>query len=121
VSEPARLHPDDVIAIAHAVEELQRARSELERHETDPLLTARQAAELLGFSERYVWRLGRDGVLPRVKVPGRKYVRFPRSGVLAYRDLGYQGPAREPRSLDLPPDASKLARRARPEPQRKRF
>lgn len=40
------------------------------------LLTAAEVAERLGFSERYVWRLGREGVLPRVKVPGRKYVRF---------------------------------------------
>jgi len=32
--------------------------------------------ERLGYTERYVWRLGRDGVLPRIKLPGRKYVRF---------------------------------------------
>lgn len=40
------------------------------------LLTAAEVAERLGFTERYVWRLGREGVLPRVKLPGRKYVRF---------------------------------------------
>lgn len=40
------------------------------------LLTAAEVAERLGYSERYVWKLGREGVLPRVKVPGRKYVRF---------------------------------------------
>jgi excisionase family DNA binding protein len=40
------------------------------------LLTAAEVAERLGFTERYVWRLGRDGVLPRIKLPGRKYVRF---------------------------------------------
>ncbi len=40
------------------------------------LLTAAQVAEKLGFTERYVWRLGREGVLPRIKLPGRKYVRF---------------------------------------------
>jgi excisionase family DNA binding protein len=40
------------------------------------LLTAAEVAERLGYTERYVWRLGREGVLPRVKVPGRKYVRF---------------------------------------------
>ncbi|MBI5103951.1 MAG: helix-turn-helix domain-containing protein [Solirubrobacterales bacterium] len=41
-----------------------------------PLLTAAEVAERLGYTERYVWRLGREGALPRVKVPGRKYVRF---------------------------------------------
>lgn len=40
------------------------------------LLTASQVAERLGYTERYVWRLGREGVLPRIKLPGRKYVRF---------------------------------------------
>ena len=40
------------------------------------LLTAAEVAERLGFTERYVWRLGREGVLPRIKLPGRKYVRF---------------------------------------------
>ncbi len=39
-------------------------------------LTAAEVAERLGFTERYVWRLGREGVLPRIKLPGRKYVRF---------------------------------------------
>jgi excisionase family DNA binding protein len=40
------------------------------------LLTAAEVAQRLGYSERYVWRLGREGVLPRIKLPGRKYVRF---------------------------------------------
>lgn len=40
------------------------------------LLPAAEVAERLDYSERYVWTLGREGVLPRVKVPGRKYVRF---------------------------------------------
>ncbi len=40
------------------------------------LLTAAEVAERLGYTERYVWKLGREGVLPRVKLPGRKYVRF---------------------------------------------
>jgi excisionase family DNA binding protein len=39
-----------------------------------PLLNPEQVAELLGVSVRYVWRLGRDGELPRIKVG--KYVRF---------------------------------------------
>ena len=43
---------------------------------TGRLLTAREVGERLGYTERYVWRLGREGVLPRIKVPGRKYVRF---------------------------------------------
>ncbi len=43
---------------------------------TGRLLTAGEVAERLGYTERYVWRLGREGVLPRIKVPGRKYVRF---------------------------------------------
>jgi excisionase family DNA binding protein len=45
-------------------------------HGVGRLLTAAEVAERLGYSERYVWRLGREGVLPRVKLPGRKYVRF---------------------------------------------
>jgi excisionase family DNA binding protein len=43
---------------------------------SDRLLTAAEVAKRLGFTERYVWKLGREGVLPRVKLPGRKYVRF---------------------------------------------
>ena len=45
------------------------------------LLTAAEVAERLGYTERYVWKLGREGVLPRVKLPGRKYVRFPERDV----------------------------------------
>src|SRR5947207_2912213 len=45
------------------------------------LLTAAEVAQRLGFTERYVWRRGREGVLPRVKLPGRKYVRFCESDV----------------------------------------
>ena len=44
--------------------------------DNERLLTAAEVAERLGFTERYVWRLGREGVLPRIKLPGRKYVRF---------------------------------------------
>ncbi len=43
---------------------------------TGRLLTAAEVAQRLGVTERYVWRLGREGALPRVKAPGRKYVRF---------------------------------------------
>ena len=45
------------------------------------LLTAAEVAERLGYTERYVWKLGRQGVLPRIKLPGRKYVRFAEEGV----------------------------------------
>lgn len=45
------------------------------------LLTAAEVAERLGYTERYVWRLGREGLLPRVKLPGRKYVRFAEADV----------------------------------------
>lgn len=48
----------------------------------EPLLSAEQVAELLGVSERYVWRLGRDGELPRVNV-GR-YVRFDPADLRAF-------------------------------------
>ena len=44
--------------------------------DSERLFTAAEVAERLGFTERYVWRLGREGVLPRIKLPGRKYVRF---------------------------------------------
>ncbi len=43
---------------------------------TRRLLTAAEVAERLGYTERYVWKLGREGVLPRIKLRGRKYVRF---------------------------------------------
>ncbi len=48
------------------------------------LLTAAEVAERLGFTERYVWRLGREGVLPRIKLPGRKYVRFAEEDVVRF-------------------------------------
>jgi excisionase family DNA binding protein len=55
------------------------------------LLTAAEVARRLGYSERYVWRLGREGVLPRVKVPGRKYVRFCESDVERFVRASRQG------------------------------
>ena len=51
------------------------------RESSERLLTAAQVAQRLGFTERYVWKLGREGALPRVKVPGRKYVRFSEADV----------------------------------------
>jgi excisionase family DNA binding protein len=46
------------------------------------LLTAEQVAAILSVSERYVWRLGRDGELPRVQLG--KYVRFDPADVEAF-------------------------------------
>lgn len=46
------------------------------------LLTAEQVAAILSVSERYVWRLGRDGDLPRVQMG--KYVRFDLADVEAF-------------------------------------
>lgn len=54
------------------------------------LLTAAEVGERLGYSERYVWKLGREGVLPRVKVPGRKYVRFSEADVDRFVQFGRQ-------------------------------
>src|SRR4051794_34359360 len=64
------------------------------------LLTAAEVAERLGFTERYVWRLGREGVLPRIKVPGRKYVRFCVSDVERFvREGRRAAEASRPRSV----------------------
>lgn len=67
------------------------------------LLTAAEVAQRLGYSERYVWRLGRDGVLPRIKLPGRKYVRF------AERDVD-RFVTRHRRDAIAPPRESAAAR-----------
>ena len=58
------------------------------------LLTAAEVAERLGYTERYVWRLGREGVLPRVKLPGRKYVRFAEEDVERLVDVARRGTSR---------------------------
>jgi len=52
------------------------------------LLTAAEVAELLGTTERYVWSLGRRGVLPRVILPGGRLVRFRESDVEAMISAG---------------------------------
>jgi len=54
------------------------------------LLTAAEVGERLGYAERYVWKLGREGVLPRIKVPGRKYVRFAEEDVERFVREGRQ-------------------------------
>ncbi len=73
------------------------------------LLTAAEVAERLGFTERYVWRLGREGVLPRIKLPGRKYVRFAEEDVERFIDEARRQPTSGHRRRTAPP---------RPEPRR---
>lgn len=62
------------------------------------LLTAAQVAELLQTTTRYVWSLGRSGVLPRVVLPGGRLVRFDRRDVdaliAAGRRTGPEAPAK---------------------------
>jgi len=68
--------------------------------ERERLLTAAEVAERLGFTERYVWKLGREGALPRVKVPGRKYVRFCEADVEQFVRAGRrQAEERRPRAV----------------------
>jgi excisionase family DNA binding protein len=56
------------------------------------LLTAKEVAAILRVTERYVWRLGREGALERIKPPGRKYVLFPESTVRRYLEHGRATP-----------------------------
>ncbi|MEA2253545.1 MAG: hypothetical protein QOG70_3787, partial [Solirubrobacteraceae bacterium] len=77
------------------------------------LLTAAEVAERLGYTERYVWKLGREGVLPRVKVPGRKYVRFLSEDVERFVHSGRKE-AQEP-PVSAPP---RFTRRHPPVPSR---
>ena len=71
------------------------------------LLTAAEVAERLGFTERYVWRLGREGVLPRIKLPGRKYVRFAEEDVERFvagaRERPAPGRSRRPAPVEAAP------------------
>lgn len=112
-----RLHPNDIAAIA---DQVTKALSEMwsppgDGH-GDQLLTAEEAAALLGVSERYVWKLGRDGALPRRSV-GKKYVRFARRDVIAYQESqAVAGPT--------PPVVRSTvasARQQRPARERRRF
>jgi excisionase family DNA binding protein len=77
--------------------------------DNERLLTAAEVAERLGFTERYVWRLGREGVLPRIKLPGRKYVRFAEEDVAQF----IAGARRRPAA-----GRSRLAAPSRPVPRR---
>ncbi len=75
--------------------------------DNERLLTAAEVAERLGFTERYVWRLGREGVLPRIKLPGRKYVRFAEQDIERFIAGARQRPAsvrsRRPASVHAAP------------------
>lgn len=73
---------------------------------TGRLLTAAEIGERLGYTERYVWRLGREGVLPRIKVPGRKDVRFAEEDVERFVREGRE-PAR-PVARVVPVSADRL-------------
>jgi predicted DNA-binding transcriptional regulator AlpA len=64
--------------------------------DTRDLLTAADGAELLGTTERYVWALGRRGLLPRVVLPGGRLVRFTRSDVDAMIAAGREGRDEQP-------------------------
>jgi predicted DNA-binding transcriptional regulator AlpA len=127
MTDVARLHPDDIDVVVRLVVEAlaQREEESLPRDGSalDPLLEASQVAELLGYTERYVWRLGREGLLPRVKLPGRKYVRFPLSGVIAYVESGRSAVRAEP-STEIVTGADVSEHRIvqrRPNRPRKRF
>ena len=83
--------------------EVGRARACGGVRESGRLLTAAEVGERLGFTERYVWRLGREGVLPRIKLPGRKYVRFAEDDVERFIAGARMPPARERRrARDVP-------------------
>jgi len=69
------------------------------------LLTAADVAEMLGTTERYVWALGRRGLLPRVILPGGRLVRFTRGDVDAMIAAGRDRP------VELPETAPKARRR----------
>jgi len=60
------------------------------------LLTAADVAQLLGTTERYVWALGRRGLLPRVVLPGGRLVRFTRRDVDAMIAAGRERPDEQP-------------------------
>jgi excisionase family DNA binding protein len=67
----------------------------------DRLLTAAEVAERLGTTVRYVWSLGRRGILARVVLPGGRLVRFQESDVDAMIAAGRSSepaPRRQPTS-----------------------
>jgi excisionase family DNA binding protein len=75
----------------------------------DRLLTAAEVAERLGTTVRYVWTLGRRGILARVVLPGGRLVRFQESDVDAMIAAGRSSEPAQPRrakSNDRGPAAS---------------
>ncbi len=65
------------------------------------LLTAAEVAERLGTTERYVWSLGRRGILPRIVLPGGRLVRFAQADLDAMIAAGRTvepAPRRRPRA-----------------------
>lgn len=84
----------------------------------DRLLTAEQVAERLSVSERYVWRLGREGELPRVQVG--KYVRFDPADITAFiAGRKEQGRVGSPRIESASPPAVASAKRPSARPRRR--
>ena len=75
----------------------------------DDLLTAAEVAQYLKTTERYVWKLGRLGVLPRVVLPGGRLVRFARRDVDAMIASARQTNSAEPE----PEQSSRFSRRGR--------
>jgi excisionase family DNA binding protein len=63
----------------------------------DRLLTAAEVAERLGTTVRYVWTLGRRGILTRVVLPGGRLVRFQESDVDAMIAAGRSSEPASPR------------------------
>ncbi len=63
-------------------------------------MTAAEVAKGLGTTERYVWGLGRRGILARVILPGGRLVRFTEADVDAMIARGRSSepaPRREPK------------------------
>lgn len=79
------------------------------------LLTAAQVAERLGTTERYVWSLGRRGILARVRLPGGRLVRFLESDVDAMIEAGRSSepapPRRRERATKPAPATAQIAMR----------
>jgi excisionase family DNA binding protein len=74
---------------------------------TGRLLTAAEVADRIGTTERYVWSLGRRGILPRVVLPGGRLVRFEEADVDAMIEAGRSSEPSSPRR----PTAKGRARR----------
>lgn len=110
--------PDEALeAIARRAAELvEQRQGAAPGPRAEELVTAAEAGRMLGVGERYVWRLGREGLLPRVKV-GAKYVRFRRADVVSYGERARAGSAATARNA-----RARKSERARPAPgERLRF